>query len=64
MKKWRGAYRNLAENPRGEETTWRLRRRLEYNVGLGERFLDWFNLAQERERWRDLLNSIMNFRVL
>jgi hypothetical protein len=63
MKRWRGAYRILAENPRGRRPLERLRRRWEYNVGLGEVWLDWINLAQERERWRYLVNSVMNFRV-
>jgi len=63
MKRWRGAYRILAENPRWRRPLGRLRRRLEYNVGFGEGYLDWFNLAQERERWRYIVNSIMNFHV-
>jgi hypothetical protein len=25
--------------------------------------MDWIELAQGRERWRDLVNSVMNFRV-
>jgi hypothetical protein len=63
MKMWRGACRILAENPRGKRPLGGLRRRWEYNVALGEECLDWINLVQEREKWRDLVNSVMNFRV-
>jgi hypothetical protein len=30
-------------------------------IGLGE--LDWIGLAQDRYRWRALVNSVMNLRV-
>jgi hypothetical protein len=25
--------------------------------------MDWIGLAQDRERWREILNAVMNFRV-
>jgi hypothetical protein len=30
-------------------------------VGCGCK--DWIDIAQDRERWRDLVNSVMNLRV-
>jgi hypothetical protein len=30
-------------------------------VGCGD--VDWFCLAQDRDRWRDLVNSVLNFQV-
>ena len=47
----------------------RHRRRWENNikmdleeVGCGD--MDWIDLVQERDRWRSLVNAVMNLRVL
>jgi len=46
----------------------RPRRRWEDNVGMdlqkaGCRGLDWIELNQDRDRWRALVNAVMNLRV-
>jgi hypothetical protein len=30
---------------------------------VGWRGMDWIDLAEDRERWRELVNAVMNFRV-
>jgi hypothetical protein len=30
-------------------------------IGFGD--VDWINLAQDRDRWRALVNAVMNLRV-
>ena len=32
-------------------------------VGFGEGGIDWIDLAEDRDRWRALLNAVMNLRV-
>jgi hypothetical protein len=31
-------------------------------IGWGS--VDWIQLAQDRDRWRDLVNTVMNLRIL
>jgi hypothetical protein len=64
----RNAYKILVGKPKGRGTLGRPRRRWEDNirmdlgkVGFGD--VDWIYLAQDRDRWRGLLNSVMNLRV-
>jgi hypothetical protein len=64
----RNAYRLLVGKPEGKRTLGRPRRRWVDNirmdieeVGWGD--VDWIGLAQDRNRWRALVNSVLNLRV-
>jgi len=64
----RGVYRVLVRKPDGKKPLGRPRRRWEDNikmdlheVGCGD--MDWIELAQDRDRWRALVNAVMNLRV-
>jgi hypothetical protein len=64
----RGAYSILARRPERRRPLGRPRRRWEDNIridlgeiGFGD--VDWIHLAQDRDRWRALVNTVMNLRV-
>jgi hypothetical protein len=64
----RNAYRLLVEKLEGKRLLGRPRRRRVDNIrmDLGEvgwDDVDWIGLAQNRNRWRVLVNSVLNFRV-
>jgi hypothetical protein len=64
----RNAYRFLVGKPEEKRPLGRPRRRRVNNIrmDLGEEGwgdVDWIGLAQDRNRWRALVNSILNLRV-
>ena len=64
----RGVHRVLVGKPEGKRPLWRPRRRWEDNIKMDLQEVgggggDWMELAQDRERWRALVNTVMNFRV-
>ena len=61
-------YRILVRNPEGKRPVGRPRRRWKdsikmdfQEVGCGD--IDWIRLAQDRDRWRALVNVVMKLRV-
>jgi hypothetical protein len=66
--KKKNVYRLLAGKPEGKRLLERPKRRLVDNIrmDLGEvgwRDVDWIGLAQDRNRWRALVNSVLKLRV-
>jgi hypothetical protein len=62
------AYEILVRKPEGKRSLGRPRRRWEDNITVdlkdrGWEGVDWINLAQDRDRWRALVNTVMNFRI-
>jgi hypothetical protein len=64
----RNAQRLLVGRPEGKRSLGRPRRRWIHNnkmdlVEIGLNVVDWIGMAQDRYRWRALVNSVMNLRV-
>jgi hypothetical protein len=65
----RNVYRLLVGKPQGKRPLGRPRRRWIDNIKIdvleiGLSVVDWISLAQDRYRWRALVSSVMNLRVL
>jgi hypothetical protein len=68
MGETRNAYRLLLGKPEGKRPQGKLRRRWVDNIRMdpgemGWCDVDWIGLAQDRNRWRALVNSVLNLRV-
>ena len=68
MGEGRGVHRFLVGKPEGKRPLGRPRRRREDNIKMdlqevGGGCGDWMDLAQDRDRWLALVNTVMNLRV-
>jgi len=63
----RGVHRVLEGKPEGKRPLGKPRRRWEDNIKMDLREAggggDWLDLAYDRDRWRTLVNKVMNFWV-
>jgi hypothetical protein len=64
----RNAYRLLVGKPEGKRPLGRPRRRWVDNIKvdlleIGWGGVDWIGLVKDRDKWRALVNAIMNLRV-
>jgi hypothetical protein len=69
MEEERGMYRVFMGKPEGKRPLGRPRHRWEHNISMdlqeaGCGGMDWIGLAQDRDRWWAILNTVMNLRVL
>ena len=68
MEERRGVYRVLMRKSEGKRPLGRPKPRWDDNIKMGLQEvgcggMDWIELAQDRDRWRALLNAVMNLRV-
>jgi hypothetical protein len=62
------AYRILVGKPEGRRALERPRRRSVYNIKMDLREIgwdgvDWIDMAENRDQWRALVNTVLNLRV-
>ena len=67
MEEGRCVHKVLVGKPEGKKPLGRPRRRWEDNIKmdleLGRGCGDWMELAKDRDSWRALVSTVMNFRV-
>ena len=68
MEEGKGVQKVLVGKPEGKRPLGRPRRRWEHNIKMdlqevGRGCGDWEGLAQNMDRWRALVSTVMNFRV-
>jgi hypothetical protein len=68
MREKRNAYRLLVGKPEGKKPLGRPRRRWVDNIRMdlgkvGRGDVDWIGLTKDRNRWRALVNSVLNLWV-
>ena len=68
MEEGRGVHKVLVGKPEGKRPLRRPRRRWEDNIKMdleevGRGCRDWMKLAKDRDRWRALVSTVMNFGV-
>jgi hypothetical protein len=64
----RGVYRVFVGKPEGKRPLERPRHRWKYNIRMNLQEvecvgMDWIGLARDRDRWRAIMNAVMNLRV-
>jgi hypothetical protein len=69
MVEGKNVYRVLMGKPEGKRPLVRPRRRWEDGMNIDLREMgwggvDWMHLARDRDRWRAVVNAVMNLRVL
>ena len=69
MEEGKGVHKVLVGKPEGKRPLGRPKRRWEDNIKMdledvGRGCGDWMELAQDRDRWRALVSTVMNFRVV
>jgi hypothetical protein len=68
MGEGRDVYQGFGGKSEGKRPLWRPRLREKNNIKMnllkvGCRYMEWIELAKDRDRWRALVNEVMNLRV-